>query len=145
SRSRHTRWPRDWSSDVCSSDLVLVVALCAALVTRRGREALRRGPPAAAPPAAPPPAAPRVEAVPELSVAPPLIAVALASILFGVAFGHFLIYFGCGLLALSLGRLALELRAARASSRRYAAAVSAQPVEAREAPAPGRPPREGGT
>src|SRR5437870_8004129 len=21
---RHTRWPRDWSSDVCSSDLVLV-------------------------------------------------------------------------------------------------------------------------
>src|SRR5690625_5784901 len=22
SRSRHTRWPRDWSSDVCSSDLV---------------------------------------------------------------------------------------------------------------------------
>src|SRR5690625_597894 len=21
SRSRHTRWPRDWSSDVCSSDL----------------------------------------------------------------------------------------------------------------------------
>src|SRR5690625_6789752 len=21
-RSRHTRWPRDWSSDVCSSDLV---------------------------------------------------------------------------------------------------------------------------
>src|SRR5690625_7980925 len=24
SRRRHTRWPRDWSSDVCSSDLVLV-------------------------------------------------------------------------------------------------------------------------
>src|SRR5690625_181980 len=22
SRGRHTRWPRDWSSDVCSSDLV---------------------------------------------------------------------------------------------------------------------------
>src|SRR5439155_19186991 len=22
SRSRHTRWPRDWSSDVCSSDLI---------------------------------------------------------------------------------------------------------------------------
>src|SRR5437870_9092828 len=21
SRTRHTRWPRDWSSDVCSSDL----------------------------------------------------------------------------------------------------------------------------
>src|SRR5690625_5695639 len=26
SRRRHTRWPRDWSSDVCSSDLVLAVA-----------------------------------------------------------------------------------------------------------------------
>src|SRR5439155_15789142 len=24
SRRRHTRWPRDWSSDVCSSDLTLV-------------------------------------------------------------------------------------------------------------------------
>src|SRR5207253_5536166 len=25
SRRRHTRWPRDWSSDVCSSDLSLTV------------------------------------------------------------------------------------------------------------------------
>src|SRR5690625_3855267 len=25
SRRRHTRWPRDWSSDVCSSDLVFAV------------------------------------------------------------------------------------------------------------------------
>src|SRR5437660_8187860 len=25
SRRRHTRWPRDWSSDVCSSDLLLDV------------------------------------------------------------------------------------------------------------------------
>src|SRR6266702_5355564 len=24
SRRRHTRWPRDWSSDVCSSDLIWV-------------------------------------------------------------------------------------------------------------------------
>src|SRR5207253_6586726 len=24
-RRRHTRWPRDWSSDVCSSDLVRAV------------------------------------------------------------------------------------------------------------------------
>src|SRR5439155_7289204 len=31
SRRRHTRWPRDWSSDVCSSDLSvgqLAVILC---------------------------------------------------------------------------------------------------------------------
>src|SRR5690625_7073253 len=26
SRRRHTRWPRDWSSDVCSSDLPLAHA-----------------------------------------------------------------------------------------------------------------------
>src|SRR6266508_6216946 len=26
SRRRHTRWPRDWSSDVCSSDLIPVKA-----------------------------------------------------------------------------------------------------------------------
>src|SRR5215208_8520134 len=25
SRRRHTRWPRDWSSDVCSSDLLHVI------------------------------------------------------------------------------------------------------------------------
>src|SRR5207253_8428518 len=25
SRRRHTRWPRDWSSDVCSSDLTHVI------------------------------------------------------------------------------------------------------------------------
>src|SRR5690625_5826322 len=25
SRRRHTRWPRDWSSDVCSSDLDFVI------------------------------------------------------------------------------------------------------------------------
>src|SRR5690625_7837175 len=34
SRRRHTRWPRDWSSDVCSSDLALdsaPVGLMAAL------------------------------------------------------------------------------------------------------------------
>src|SRR6266508_4769367 len=27
SRRRHTRWPRDWSSDVCSSDLLEVVEI----------------------------------------------------------------------------------------------------------------------
>src|SRR6266508_6157656 len=27
SRRRHTRWPRDWSSDVCSSDLDCIVRL----------------------------------------------------------------------------------------------------------------------
>src|SRR5215510_15623037 len=27
SRRRHTRWPRDWSSDVCSSDLKLLATV----------------------------------------------------------------------------------------------------------------------
>src|SRR5439155_17166568 len=29
SRRRHTRWPRDWSSDVCSSDLLVLNDLVA--------------------------------------------------------------------------------------------------------------------
>src|SRR5439155_4814326 len=31
SRRRHTRWPRDWSSDVCSSDLLLSPELAAGI------------------------------------------------------------------------------------------------------------------
>src|SRR5690625_7037562 len=27
SRRRHTRWPRDWSSDVCSSDLLVGITI----------------------------------------------------------------------------------------------------------------------
>src|SRR5207253_7727302 len=33
SRRRHTRWPRDWSSDVCSSDLALPVLTAVIMVT----------------------------------------------------------------------------------------------------------------
>src|SRR5437870_10365825 len=32
SRRRHTRWPRDWSSDVCSSDLLLLALLIVAML-----------------------------------------------------------------------------------------------------------------
>src|SRR6266508_3693145 len=35
SRRRHTRWPRDWSSDVCSSDLDVVKILREELVALR--------------------------------------------------------------------------------------------------------------
>src|SRR5690625_6486906 len=34
SRRRHTRWPRDWSSDVCSSDLVILYNAARFLVLR---------------------------------------------------------------------------------------------------------------
>src|SRR5215510_9934577 len=37
SRRRHTRWPRDWSSDVCSSDLTSSGEAC----RRRNREPWR--------------------------------------------------------------------------------------------------------
>src|SRR5690625_6674196 len=35
SRRRHTRWPRDWSSDVCSSDLDIIASPAA---RKRARE-----------------------------------------------------------------------------------------------------------
>src|SRR5207253_5342171 len=35
-RRRHTRWPRDWSSDVCSSDLPLPGALARGLALLPG-------------------------------------------------------------------------------------------------------------
>src|SRR5215208_7686268 len=42
SRRRHTRWPRDWSSDVCSSDLAgrgfaVVASEVKALATQTGK------------------------------------------------------------------------------------------------------------
>src|SRR5690625_7601435 len=40
SRRRHTRWPRDWSSDVCSSDLTI-----AGLVTGLQRKMTKNGNP----------------------------------------------------------------------------------------------------
>src|SRR5690625_6732842 len=44
SRRRHTRWPRDWSSDVCSSDLpgVLSAASARALSRRTSPRRARR-------------------------------------------------------------------------------------------------------
>src|SRR5207253_7620393 len=44
SRRRHTRWPRDWSSDVCSSDLAMRFAdlLEAKHAGRLGLEPARR-------------------------------------------------------------------------------------------------------
>src|SRR5439155_18822959 len=37
SRRRHTRWPRDWSSDVCSSDLLAGPRAVPARLAGRGR------------------------------------------------------------------------------------------------------------
>jgi Na+/H+-translocating membrane pyrophosphatase len=38
-----------------------------------------------------------------------IAAVGVATILFGLVFGHFIVYFGAGLIAVGLGRVAVEL------------------------------------
>src|SRR5439155_18645307 len=47
SRRRHTRWPRDWSSDVCSSDLLRIIVqpqqIQSWIAERNGTPARRRG------------------------------------------------------------------------------------------------------
>src|SRR5690625_7190473 len=43
SRRRHTRWPRDWSSDVCSSDLDTAVEWIASGRSYNAETALKRG------------------------------------------------------------------------------------------------------
>src|SRR5207253_5140186 len=48
SRRRHTRWPRDWSSDVCSSDLPVGPTLAD---LARARRRLARWPPTSRGPA----------------------------------------------------------------------------------------------
>src|SRR5690625_7477555 len=42
-RRRHTRWPRDWSSDVCSSDLTTVLDQLGARLATRTRPELLEG------------------------------------------------------------------------------------------------------
>src|SRR5690625_1531600 len=43
SRRRHTRWPRDWSSDVCSSDLDMIEARLEEIYELSYREIRRMG------------------------------------------------------------------------------------------------------
>jgi hypothetical protein len=89
-----------------------LVLLCGVSLSLVNRSAVRRGPPPQPPPE-------RTEQIPELSYGAFGAALALAAIVFGLAFGHFLIYFGAGLFALSIGRVVAELRAARATTRRH--------------------------
>ena len=88
--------------------LILLWGLAGLLIA--GREALRRGPPP-----------PRSEAkgVPEVSFGAAGAGFALATIVFGLVWGHFLVYFGAGLLVLSLGRLVVEVRSERATVRAH--------------------------
>jgi high-affinity Fe2+/Pb2+ permease len=60
------------------------------------------------------------EAVPTASLGALLVAVAVGSIVFGLAFGRFLVYFGAGLLIVSLGMVVRELLAERRQRRAWA-------------------------
>jgi hypothetical protein len=88
---------------------VLVVWGSAALIAAEGgREALRRGIPREVR---------RAEAIPTASLGAVLVAVAVGSIVFGFAFGRFLVFFGGGLLVVSVGILLFEVRGQRRTRR----------------------------
>jgi hypothetical protein len=95
-----------------------VVFLCGISLAVANRSAVRRGPPPQPPPD-------QTEEIPELSYGALGAAIAIGAVVFGLAFGHFLIYFGAGLFVLSIGRVAIELRSARATDRRHRRAVRA--------------------
>lgn len=98
-----------WTGDdvqVCAFGFALVTiwGTATGLAVRSRRESLRRG--------APPPTR-AIETIPTASLGAVLVALALASIVFGLAFGRFLVYFGAGLLIVSLGLVIRERRAER--------------------------------
>jgi hypothetical protein len=57
------------------------------------------------------------EAIPRYSLATAFTAVGLAVLLFGLTFGHFLVYLGAAVIVAGIGRLTLELRAQRRAGR----------------------------
>lgn len=87
---------------------VLAILLMATALIVRSREAARRGPPS-------PPTQP--EPVTHTSFGTMIAAVGVGALLFGLVFGHFIVYFGAGMIVAGLGRLAVELRAQRRAMR----------------------------
>jgi hypothetical protein len=88
---------------------VMAVLAGAGLLVWRDRQSLRPGPPG-------PPTGP--ETLPTASVGAVLCAVAAASIVFGLAFGPFLVDFGAALLVASLARVTVEVLGERRSRER---------------------------
>lgn len=78
------------------------LALASPEALRRGQPERSRGP----------------EAVPSASLGAVLLALGFGSLVFGLAFGHFLIYFGIAVMLLAAGRLIAELRAQRRARER---------------------------
>ncbi len=61
----------------------------------------------------------RTQAIPTGSLGAVLVAVSVAAVVFGLAYGRFLIFFGGGLLILSLGILAREVWRQRQAQREW--------------------------
>jgi len=89
----------------------LVVLGTGVVLALAGQHAIRRGPPA-------PSDAAEVQTVPLASAGAVGVGLSVATILFGLAWGRFLVYFGAALLIASAGRVAIELSAQRRSRRR---------------------------
>jgi Na+/H+-translocating membrane pyrophosphatase len=119
-------WAGDRTQIATFGFAVLVIALVALALVLRDRTSLRRG--------APSPAS-KLASEPDISGGAALAAIALATIAFGITFGHFVIYFGCGVLVAAAGRLALELRAERRSlARRRQRPPATDPADREGAP-----------
>jgi hypothetical protein len=88
--------------------VVVVWGSAALIAAEGGRDALRRGEPREAR---------EVEAIPTASLGAVLVAVAVGSIIFGFAFGRFLVFFGAGLLLVSVGIVIFEVRGQRRARR----------------------------
>lgn len=85
-------------------------ATALAVILLRPREALRRGPPEPSP---------EPRAVASASVGSVLLAIGAAALVYGLAFGRFLIFFGAGLMVVATAILAREKLAQRRALRQW--------------------------
>jgi hypothetical protein len=83
--------------------VLLIYVIGVILILERGAAIRRR----------PPPSEPGPQAEPDASLAAVVAGLAVACILFGVAWSTFLVFFGAAMLLLALGRLGVELRVQR--------------------------------
>jgi uncharacterized membrane protein YfcA len=88
---------------------VVATLLTAAVLIARSHQAAHRGEPTAPS---------RPEPVTHTSFGTVIAAVGVGTVLFGLVFGHFIVYFGAGLIAVGLGRLAVELHHQRRAEQR---------------------------
>ncbi len=101
-----------WTGDAIQVGTFAYAALsvlgAGGLLVAASRQALKRGPPE---PRSEP------EGIPAGSLGTVAAALSVAAMIFGLAFGRFLVFFGAAMLALSLARITLELRSERRDTR----------------------------